>query len=435
MNKKVSTKNTYAIFLAVVLIVGTFAAVYPSFIIGIQAQADYENGYGYDNNNNSYNSAEYPPSAEYESNNEKDNYYYLPPKHPNQVSSDIVVPIDFPTIQEAIDEANEDDTIKVLPGAYTEQITISKSLTIIGSGAKSTIINAPAVLNNGVIGFPYIVELNNGAEVSMKGFTISGYEVSNCGNTPFDGVTGINVQEDATLNLDSSTIRDCTFIAVRVVAPPFLANGEPVPNGPQVGHATITKTYVTDYSAFGILAFTPDTTLTITKSNIIASDTSNFLGQVGILVESDAKGIITNNKVSGNICDILPDCGSNFFTQFQGYRIIVDSTPGSIVSNNYVSNNEVGIGVFGISRCCIVEDNKLKDNRFFGIIINDGDHTISNTKIFGGNVGAAAIAFSANTTATLDHVKIVDAGIPIQALSTGNLNAAVNVLSPSFFLP
>jgi len=47
----------------------------------------------------------------------------------------------------------------------------------------------------------------------------------------------------------------------------------------------------------------------------------------------------------------------------------------------------------------------------------------------GRKVGAAGIAFSTNTTTTLDQVKIVDAEIPIQALSAGNLTAAINVLS------
>ena len=82
-----------------------------------------------------------------------------------------------------------------------------------------------------------------------------------------------------------------------------------------------------------------------------------------------------------------------------------------------------------------IENNKLKDNRFFGITIIDGEFTVSNTKIFGGNVGVAAIAITANTIAILDNVKIIGATTPVQALSTGNLTAAVNVLSPSFFAP
>ena len=180
---------------------------------------------------------EYPPSeypqSDYESNQENDYYNYPPTEDP--VSVDIVVPIDFDTIQEAINAANEGDVIKVLPGNYIEQITINKTLTIIGSGAKSTIIEAPAVLNNGVIGVPYIVEINNGAEVTMKGFTIKGPETLSCGNNAFEGLVGVSIQEGATLNLDASVIQGCIFAAVRVGAPPFL------PNGPQIGHATIKK--------------------------------------------------------------------------------------------------------------------------------------------------------------------------------------------------
>ncbi len=47
MNINVTTAKINSIFLAVVLVVGTFAAVYPSFIIGVNAQA--ERDYGYDN--------------------------------------------------------------------------------------------------------------------------------------------------------------------------------------------------------------------------------------------------------------------------------------------------------------------------------------------------------------------------------------------------
>ena len=68
-------------------------------------------------------------------------------------------------------------------------------------------------------------------------------------------------------------------------------------------------------------------------------------------------------------------------------------------------------------------------------MVGDSEHTVSNTKIFGGDIGVLAAAVFANTTATLDQVKIVGAEIPIQTLSTGNLTASINVLSPSFFLP
>lgn len=58
-------------------------------------------------------------------------------------------------------------------------------------------------------------------------------------------------------------------------------------------------------------------------------------------------------------------------------------------------------------------------------MISDGEHTISNTKIFGGNVGVAAIAFSANTVAILDHVKIVGATTPVQELPSDGFTAEI----------
>ena len=43
------------------------------------------------------------------------------------------------------------------------------------------------------------------------------------------------------------------------------------------------------------------------------------------------------------------------------------------------------------------------------MVIGYSDHIVSNTKTFGGQIGAAAIAIFDNTTAILDQVKIVGA--------------------------
>jgi parallel beta-helix repeat protein len=418
-----ATAKINSIFLAAVLIVGTFAAVSPSFIIGVQAQAEY----GYDNNsyNSEYSPSEYPPSEyppyDYESDQEND-YYNYPPTE-DHVSVDIIVPNDFETIQEAINAANEGDVIKVLPGTYIEQITINKTLTIIGSGAKSTIIEAPPLeeLKPNVIGLPYIVEVNNGAEVTIKGFAINGIEDTDC-----DGLLGISVFGDATLKLDSAVIKDCTFRSV-FVGTLFVPG--------QSGHATITNTIITDYQNTGVFAVGPNSTLKMYYNKVVGS-APEVVGIIGIQFAANATGTITNNEVSENICEIPNTCGPDWFNQIQAFGIVADSAgEGSVIANNHVTNNDAGISVAVKSGCCIVDQNTLKDNSFFGIVIEDSEQIVSNTKIFGGKVGVAAAATFGNTTATLDHVKIIGAETPIQVLSSGNLTAAVNVLSPSFFQP
>lgn len=332
----------------------------------------------------------------------------------------ITVPTDFPTIQAAINAASPGSIIKVLPGTYTEQITISKSLTIIGSGAKTTIIKAPAVLNPDEIGRHDIVEVNNGAKVIMKGFTINGPSGSSC---PL--LQGIAVLGDATLNLDSSAVRGCTERAVPVGAPSFL------PNGPQVGHATITNTDITNYQVEGIAAFTSGSTVIVLRNNIVKTPGAHEAAGVDLLF--GAKGIIVHNKVSGNICND-PACGPDFFNQLQSFGIAtVGAAAGTIISNNDVSNNDVGIGVFLNSGCCIISANKLTDNRFFGLIISDSKQTSSNDKISGGNVGVAAIAFSANTVATLVHDTIVGTTTPTQELSCCGFTAKIVTIPPNAF--
>lgn len=224
------------------------------------------------------------------------------------------------------------------------------------------------------------------------------------------------------LNIKYAIINGCTLNSVAVG---FEGNG----------HATITKTFITDYREHGVFAFGLGSTLTMSYNKVVGS-APDAEGIIGILFVVGVKSTITHNEISENICDLHNTCGPNFFNQTQAFGIVAfDAGQGSVISNNYVSDNDAGIDVSEASGCCIVDQNKLIDNRFFGVTVVDGDHTVSNTKIFGDEVGAAAIAFSANTTATLDRVKIIDAEIPVQALSSGNLTAAVDVVSPYLLAP
>ena len=77
----------------------------------------------------------------------------------------IVVPDDHPTIQSAIDNASQGDTIFVKSGTYYETLVINKSINLIGENQESTFIDA----NNKTENIIYI----NASFVSIENFTIS----------------------------------------------------------------------------------------------------------------------------------------------------------------------------------------------------------------------------------------------------------------------
>jgi hypothetical protein len=84
----------------------------------------------------------------------------------------------FTSIQAAITNSSTNDTIKVWPGTYVEQITLNKSITVIGSGYENTTItgafNPTITLSAGTIKWFLISSL------AGNGINIGGGTVSNC---------------------------------------------------------------------------------------------------------------------------------------------------------------------------------------------------------------------------------------------------------------
>jgi len=80
----------------------------------------------------------------------------------------ITVPDDYPTIQEAINNANGGDTVFVRNGTYLENITVSKPMSLIGENNEATIIQRD--------GIGAVVEFASSG-VDFRGFTIRDGEV------------------------------------------------------------------------------------------------------------------------------------------------------------------------------------------------------------------------------------------------------------------
>lgn len=77
----------------------------------------------------------------------------------------ITVPDDYPTIQEAVDNANDGDTIFVRNGVYNENIVIDKSIDLVGEDKMNTLIDG-----NGV---------SDGINILVDWVNVSGFHVRN----------------------------------------------------------------------------------------------------------------------------------------------------------------------------------------------------------------------------------------------------------------
>ena len=99
-------------------------------------------------------------------------------------SKTITVPDDFPTIQEAINAADEGDTIFVKRGSYVENPVVNKSVSLVGEDRDATVIDVTAGLkvesDNVTITGLTIFDGWQGITVSANNSKISGNKITNC---------------------------------------------------------------------------------------------------------------------------------------------------------------------------------------------------------------------------------------------------------------
>jgi parallel beta-helix repeat protein len=101
-------------------------------------------------------------------------------------STTVRVPQDYPTIQQAINQANPGDTVSVSAGTYYESLTIDKNLALIGENRETTVLNGmggcygigATSVNVTITGFKILnvttgiyVEQSNGSMISHNDIT------------------------------------------------------------------------------------------------------------------------------------------------------------------------------------------------------------------------------------------------------------------------
>jgi parallel beta-helix repeat protein len=263
----------------------------------------------------------------------------------SQASSVIRVPADYATIQEAINAANDEDTVFVATGTYYEHVVVNKSISLIGENRGTTIVNGT--------GSAYVVSVTVD-DVVVNGFTVengsmSGILLSNCSNCRVEN----NI---ATLNVESG-------IRLENTSASLVSNNEIFNNG-----------YVIPGLGTGLGIF-----LGLSCKNTICSNHvyDNFFCGI-CLGESDANLLYDNNVTNQELAK-----------EPQGIDIVASRN--NVVHMNTVSNNSHGIFVWCSSWNMIsnnnVSDNGINEDYDYGIEINRstnntvvGNHVLNNTR-------------------------------------------------------
>jgi hypothetical protein len=304
----------------------------------------------------------------------------------------------FATIGAAVTAAAAGDTILVNPGTYTEQVTVSKSLTIQGNGA-GAIIQAPATLTADTFGLHVLVEVGSGATVNINNMTIEGPNPSiNAGILVVGGatanVTGTTV---AHIHQNQSTFGVQTGFGIEVGGTGAQAVG-------QVGHATITNCTVTDYQKVGIIIGRSGSSGTISGCTITGVGPTSLIAQNGIQIgpQTAPGATVSNTTISGNVYTGSgpPPAGPNptASTQSAGILNFIDSCS---ITGNTVLGNDLGISSTNTgssSTGTTISGNTVRDNNFEDIFLGAGTATVSNNTIARSNIGVAVVASSGDTT-------------------------------------
>lgn len=246
--------------------------------------------------------------------------------HANPVSAATRhVPSQYPSIQAAINSAQNGDVIKIANGVYRENIDITnKYVTISGNPDKQSVVLAgnagrtPVMIQN----VPYV----NGAKAVITGLKITG------GNAPDGQGGGITIANNADPEIYNNTIEDNYSVA----------------------------------HGGGILVFNNSNPLI--RDNVIRKNRAKFFGG-GIFVVRNSSPTITNNTITENIVaggSIVNGGSSGGGIYLENITSNPQLRSNPVVTNNTISHNNAEFAGGGIMLRvgvnAIIDGNTLNSN-------------------------------------------------------------------------
>lgn len=282
-------------------------------------------------------------------------------------SNVVYVPIDYLTIQQAINHANLGDTIFVYNGTYHEHIVINKSISLIGEDRNNTIIDG------GEIGTVISITANN---VTVNRFTI---QKSSLGLYN----SGIFIDHCANNNVSHNKIKD-NYHGI------YLSSSN---------DNVISDNDVVSNSYHGIY-------LDYSTKNVVSNNNASLNDNHGIYLHSSNNNILSNNNASSNtndgICIYSSDdniISENDVTLNSFHGLYIHSSSGNIISRNNASSNENDGIYLDDSASNVVSGNEVTFNTIHGFYLHSSNNNIfSSNNISNNDYGIRLHSSSNNNT-------------------------------------
>ena len=355
--------------------------------------------------------------------------------------------VQFTTIQAAINAVPASSTVNICPGVYAEQISINKSITLIGVAfgtSDAAVIVPPAgglssnatslATSNAIAAHIWVL---GPATVNLTNLVVDslGNGLSGCGPPTLVGILYQNasgiVNHVATRNQwIGSSETDTGSNGCQNGLGIFVQSG-----GGGTSLVNVLASSVHDYQKNGITGNEAGTTLNVSNSDIVGQGATNGAAENGIQLGFGAAGTLTGNLVIDHVW--APDTISDPGDAAAGILLFDASSGHATVKSNTVGNAQYGIAIVsdtsGQGDTATVTMNKVFGTRIFdGIDACSNGNIIQSNTIMNSSESAIHLDVSCSATGNGNSVTsntMIDActGVLVDSGTSGN------VITPNTF--
>ena len=308
----------------------------------------------------------------------------------------IIVPDDYPTIQEAINAANAGDTIHVKAGTYYENIVVNKTASLIGENRDTTIIDGR--LKSGVV------------RVTANNVIVSGFTIKYGGSYPGGG---ISLQGSIRVNITNNKITDNMGPGIllnpsssfNIIKCNLIINNEA--QGIYLDASSgniITNNVITGNSAGITLGYTSNNTL---KDNEMVGNSENFF-VLGSELSEFIHDVDSSNMVDGKPIYYWVDRHDAQVPLDAGYVALVNSSRIAVRNLNFTEKGTSGL-LLVYSYECLIQNVTISNSTFHGIwLIESHNNTLTYNSIT--TVFASGLMLEKSTNNTINENNIIGMG-------------------------